>query len=168
MLIKTTIELVEQSLFQIRSILLNDLMIRKLLYLQIPNAATSETNVTTAQVDNLISIVPFLEDTGGIENSAESNFMVVYAPMIDLSNDVQHVINIAIDIFVYKDYYLLNGSKMRLTQLLNRIVDILDNKKLAFAEKFSITDARLSNLEKGKTIGYLTNWTVTNGTDIQY
>jgi hypothetical protein len=167
MIIKT-IELVEQSLFQIKSILINDTKIRKLLFLQTPNALTSETGVSAAQVDNLISIVPYVEDVGGIENSSQSNFIVIYAASVDLNNDVQHLVNIAIDIFVYKDYYLLDGSKMRLTQILNRILHLLENKKLAFAEKFSISDVRLSNLEKGKTIGYLTNWTVVNGTDEQY
>jgi hypothetical protein len=163
-----TVELVEQSVYQIKSILLNDLTIRKLLYLQIPGALSSLTNPTTTEVDGLISIVPYVQDDGGIENSAQSNFIVVYAPLMDFTNDVQHVITISIDIFVYKDYYLLDGGKMRLTQLLNRIMQLLENKKLAFAEKFTITDTRLDSIEKGKTLAYLTNWSVVNGTAIQY
>jgi hypothetical protein len=47
-------------------------------------------------------------------------------------------------------------------------MNLLENKKLAFAEKFTISDCRLTSIEKGKTLGYLTNWNVVNGTAIQY
>jgi hypothetical protein len=163
-----TIELVEQSVYQIKSILINDEMIRKLLYLQVPNALTSNTNVTAAQVDGLISVVPYVQDDGGIENSAQSNFLIVYASFMDFTSDVEHRINLSIDMFVYKDYYLLDGAKMRLTQLLNRVLYLLENKKLAFAERITIQDSRLTSIDQGKTLGYLTNWSVVNGTTIQY
>lgn len=163
-----TVELVEQSIYQIKSLLLNDLTMRKLLYLQLPGALTSATNPTTAQVDNLISVVPYVQDDDGIENSSQSNFVVIYPSVLDFTSDVEHRINISIDIFVYKDYYLLDGGKMRLTQLLNRIIQLLENQKLAFAEKFTISDSRLTSIDQGKTLGYLTNWSVVNGTTIQY
>jgi len=163
-----TIELAEQSLYQIKSILLNDETIRKLLYTQAPNALTSDASITTAMVDGLISIVPYLQDDDGIENSAQSNFLVIYVPYLNLKEDTMHMISVNIDIFVYKDYYLLDGAKVRIMQLFNRIVDLLQDKKLAFAEKFTIDDARLTNIDQGKTIGYLTNWSAVNGTAIQY
>jgi hypothetical protein len=79
------------------------------------------------------------------------------------------MVSVNIDIFVYKDYYLLDGAKARILQILNRVVDLLDDKKLAFAEKFQIDDARLTNIDQGKTIGYLTSWSAVNGTtDISY
>ena len=163
-----TIELTEQSVYQIKSILLNDDTIRKLLYVQAPNALTSNASVTTAMVDGLISVVPYIQDDDGIENSAQSNFLVVYPAYFDLKDDQQHFVTVNIDIFVYKDYYLLDGSKIRLTQLFNRIVNLLQNVKLSFAEKFTISDARLTNIDQGKTLGYLTSWSVVNGTAIQY
>jgi hypothetical protein len=163
-----TIELAEQSLYQIKSILINDETIRKLLYIQAPNALTSNASITTAMVDNLISIVPYLQDDDGIENSAQSNFLVIYVPYLNLKEDTMHMISVNIDIFVYKDYYLLDGAKVRIMQLFNRIVDLLEDKKLAFAEKFTIDDARLTNIDQGKTIGYLTSWSAVNGTAIQY
>jgi hypothetical protein len=163
-----TIELTEQSVYQIKSILLNDDTIRKLLYVQAPNALTSNASVTTAMVDGLISVVPYIQDDDCIENSAQSNFLVVYPAYFDLKDDQQHFVTVNIDIFVYKDYYLLDGSKIRLTQLFNRIVNLLQNVKLSFAEKFTISDARLTNIDQGKTLGYLTSWSVVNGTAIQY
>lgn len=163
-----TVELVEQSIYQIKSLLLNDLTMRKLLYLQTPGALASATNPTTVQVDGLISVVPYVQDDDGIENSAQSNFIVIYPSVMDFTSDVEHRVNISIDIFVYKDYYLLDGSKMRLTQLLHRIIHLLENQKLAFAEKFTISDSRLTSIDQGKTLGYLTNWSVVNGTTIQY
>jgi hypothetical protein len=163
-----TIELVEQTLYQIKNILINDEVIRKLLYLQTPAALTSETSVSAANVDSLISIIPYVQDEGGIENSAESNFIVIYCNFMSFEDDIQHLITFGIDLFVYKDYFLLNGAKTRPTQILNRIVDLLEDKKLAFAEKFTISDARLTSIEKGKTIGYITTWSVANGTAINY
>jgi len=167
MIIKT-IELIEQSIYQIKNILLNDSLIRKLLYLQTADALTSAINVTTTEVQNLISIIPYVQDDGGIENSSQSNFIVIYTPLMDFTSDVEHRVTISIDIFVYKDYYLLDAGKMRLTQILNRVISLLENKKLAFAEKFTIGDCRLTSIETGKTLGYLTNWNVVNGTTIQY
>jgi hypothetical protein len=163
-----TIELAEQTLYQIKNILIGDQTLRKLLYLQIPSALTSETAVTVAQVSPLISVVPYLQDDDGIENSSQSNFIVIYCSYMNFQDDIQHSISIGIDIFVYKDYFLLDGSKMRLTQLLNKVADLLENKKLAFAEKFTMSDARLTNIDQGRTIGYLTNWSVVNGTAINY
>jgi hypothetical protein len=163
-----TIELVEQTLYQIKNILINDETIRKLLYLQIPGALASNTNVTSSQVNGLISVIPYVQDDDGIENSSQSNFIVLYCNYMNFQEDMQHSLTIGIDIFIYKDYYLLDGSKMRLTQLLNRVVDLLEDKKLAFAEKFTISDARLTSIDQGKTIGYLTSWSVINGTAINY
>jgi hypothetical protein len=163
-----TIELTEQSVYQIKSILMNDDIIRKLLYIQAPNALASNATVSAAMVDGLISVVPYIQDDDGIENSAQSNFLVIYPAYFDLKDDQQHFVTVNIDIFVYKDYYLLDGSKIRLTQLFNRIVNLLQNVKLSFAEKFTISDARLTNIDQGKTLGYLTSWSVVNGTAIQY
>jgi len=163
-----TMEITEQSVYQIKSLLINDEKIRRLLYIQSPTALTANISVTTQMVDGLISIVPYLQDDDGIENSAQSNFLVIYPTYFNFANDVQHQISINIDIFVYKDYYLLDSAKIRLMQLLNRIVDILEDKKLAFSEKFNISDARLTNIDNGKTLGYLTSWSVVNGTAIKY
>jgi hypothetical protein len=163
-----TIELTEQSVYQIKSLLINDEVVRRLLYIQAPNALTVEQTVTAAQVDNLISIIPYVEDDGGIENSSQSNFIVVYPSLFDFNSDIEHVVNLSIDIFVYKDYYLLDGAKMRLTQLISRVLKILENKKLAFAERFTMSDSRLVSIDKGKTLGYITTWRVANGTETQY
>jgi hypothetical protein len=163
-----TIETVEQTLYQIKNILINDETIRKLLFIQAPNALTATTSVTAAQANGLISIVPYVQDDGGIENSSQSNFLVIYCNYMNFQEDMQHVVTFGIDIFVYKDYYLLDSSKIRLVQILNRVVDLLEDKKLAFAERFTISDARLSSIEQGKTIGYLTTWSVANGTAINY
>lgn len=163
-----TIELVEQTVHQIKNILLNDATIRKLLYLQIPSALTSETAVTTAQASPLISVVPYVQDDDGIENSSQSNFIVIYCNYMNFQDDTKHSITIGIDIFVYKDYFLLDGSKMRLTQLLNKVADLLEDKKLAFAERFTMSDARLTSIDQGRTLGYLTTWSVVNGTAINY
>lgn len=163
-----TIDFVEQSVYQIKNLLLGDVTLRKLLYLQTPSALTSNTQVTASQVTDLISIIPYVQDDDGVENSSQSNFVVIYPSYMDFTSEVEHKINISIDVFVYKDYYLLDGAKIRLTQILNRVVHLLEDKKLAFAEKFTISDARLTSIDQGKTLGYLTTWSVVNGTELQY
>jgi hypothetical protein len=109
-----------------------------------------------------------VQDDDGIENSSQSNFMVIYCNYMNFQDDTKHMVTVGIDIFVYKDYFLLDGSKMRITQILNRVADLLENKKLAFAERFTMSDARLTSIDQGKTIGYLTTWSVANGTAINY
>lgn len=163
-----TIELTEQTIFQIKSLLINDEVIRRLLYIQAPNALTVEQTVSAAQVDNLISVIPYVSDEGGIENSSQSNFIVVYPALFDFNSDIEHIVSLSIDIFVYKDYYLLDGSKMRITQIINRVLKLLEDKKLAFAERLTMSDSRLVSIDGGKTIGYITSWRVANGTETQY
>lgn len=159
-----TIENTESAIYQIKNVIIGNAEIRKLLYLNVPSALTSATNVTIAQVENLISIRPYIQEDDGIENSSQSNFIIIYPTYMDFSNDMMHSIQVSIDIFVYKDNYFLDGAKTRILQLLNRIVDSLNDKKLAFAERFEINDARLTNIDQGKTIGYLTTWSIVNGT----
>jgi hypothetical protein len=160
-----TIQAIEQAIFQIRNILTGDAAIRKLLYLQTPAALTSNDNVSEAMVANLITIVPYVTDIGGIENSSQSNFIVIYPSYIDLTDDVYHTISISIDLFVYKDHYVLNSNKLRLTQLLDRVIYLLEDKKLSFAERFTLGNTKLTNIDNGKTIGFLTSWSIVNGTE---
>ena len=163
-----TIIAAEQSIHEIKNILVNDSVLRKLIYINTPSALTSATNVTVAEASPLITDVPYVQDDDGVENSSQSNFIVAYPAYFDLRDDVQHLITVAIDIFVYKDYYVLDGGKNRLTQLLDRVTSLLQDQKLAFAEKFKIQDVRLTSIDDGRTLGYLTTWLITNGTAIDY
>jgi hypothetical protein len=163
-----TLENIESAIYQIKNIIIGNADIRKLLYINTPSALTSQTNVTIANVENLISIRPYIQDDDGIENSSQSNFIIIYPTYMDFSNDTFHTIQISIDVFVYKDNYFLDNAKTRLMQLLNKIIDVLNDKKLSFAERFEINDARLTNIDGGKTIGYLTTWSIVNGTATNY
>lgn len=163
-----TIIAAEQSIHEIKNILVNDSVLRKLIFINTASALASNTNVTLQQASPLITDIPYVQDDEGIENSSQSNFIVVYPAYFDLRDDVQHTITVAIDIFVYKDYYVLDGGKNRLTQLLDRVVSILQDQKLAFAERFKIQDVRLTSIDDGRTLGYLTTWLITNGTAIDY
>jgi hypothetical protein len=160
-----TTQAIEQAVFQIRNILTGDEIIRKLLYIQTPAALTSTDTVTPSMVSNLITIVPYVTDIGGVENSSQSNFIVIYPNYIDLSSDTEHSIDMSIDIFVYKDHYILNSNKLRLNQLLERVEYLLEDKKISFAERFKISNVKLTNIDRGKTIGFLTNWSTVNGTE---
>jgi hypothetical protein len=163
-----TITITEQSIHEIKTILVNDIILRKLIYINTPSALTSNVNVTVAQAAPLITEVPYVQDDDGVENSSQSNFIVVYPSYFDLREDTQHLITVAIDIFVYKDYYILDGGKNRLTQLLNRVTTLLQDQKLAFAEKFKIQDVRITSIDNGRTLGFLTTWQITNGTAVDY
>jgi hypothetical protein len=163
-----TIEITEQSIYQIKNILVNDSLLRKLIYINTPSALASTTNVTIAQASPLITEVPYVQDDDGVENSSQSNFIVVYPSYFDLQDDIEHKVAVSIDIFVYKDYYRLDDGKNRLTQLLNRVTNLLQDQKLAFAETMKISDVRLTSIDNGRTLGFLSTWRVTNGTAINY
>lgn len=163
-----TILFCEQTLNQIKDLLLNDDIIRRLLYIQTPSALTHSIELTPSLVSNLIYTVPYVDDEGGIENSNKSNFIVIYSSYFNFSSNTENVINFSIDIFVNYDYYFIDNNKTRLMQLLNRVTDLLDNKKFSFSEKIKIVDAKLTSINNGKTIGYLTSWSVSDGTTIQY
>jgi hypothetical protein len=163
-----TLENTESAIYQIKNLIIGNADIRKLLYINTPSALTAQTAPTIGQVENLISTRPYIQDDDGIENSTQANFVIIYPTYMDFSSDVQHVIQISVDVFVYKDNYFLDGAKTRLIQLLNKIIDVLNDKKLSFAEKFQINDARLTNIDQGKTIGYLTTWSIVNGTANNY
>lgn len=157
-----TIDITEQTLIQIRQILLADDVVRRLLFIQTPSALTADIQILQTDVETLIIMSPYIEEDTGVANSYGSNFIVIYPSAFDFSTGLSNTVTFSIDIFVHKDYLELDGAKLRLLQLLKRVVTLLHNKKMAFAEKMQINNAMITNIDRGRTIGYLTSWFISN------
>jgi hypothetical protein len=163
-----TILQVQQAIYQIQNIIINDDIMKKLLFIQSPEALTSAAVITANQVRPLVHTMPYITYKGGVENTSNSNFCVIYTDYINLQNPEMHKLSLSIDVFVHKDYYFLNGNKQRLLELVHRLIQLLDNKKLGFAEKLRISDVKIISLDDGKTIGYILSWGISHEGQVNF
>lgn len=132
------LKLLEKTLFEMIYILASDLEIQKLLYVDDNNYNSDKfTNfalLPTQQMidDEYISIAPHLEN--GIENSTRNTFLVIQLEDISLeSYDGGMRASGAIHIVTDKQHELMKPNRSRLLMIADRIISILEHKKLSAA-----------------------------------
>jgi hypothetical protein len=156
----------EKALFQIKTLLLQNTNLRKLLYNTVPSAL-EETAPTVSEVEELITLTPYLENDEGVANSYKNAFIAIYPTRFNIDN-IGDVIQIAISVFVSKDYYELDNERLRVFSILEECEKTLDNVKLEFAGKLELQNAAIEVLDVNKYIGYITGWEVVNGKDREF
>lgn len=153
----------EKSLFQIKSLLLQNEKIRKLLYHMVPNALDLQAP-SIDQVKDLITLTPYLEDREGVSNSFRNAFIAVYPTrfMLDTTSDL---IQIAIAVFVTKDYYEMDQETIRTLSILAECENVLDNEKFEFAGHLEFQNGMIEIIDTNRFIGYITGWEAVDGRD---
>lgn len=153
----------EKSLFQIKALLLQNENIRKLLYNMRPSAL-AESAPTIDQVKDLISLTPYLEDKDGVSTSYRNAFMAIY-PTRFILDTVSDLTQIAITVFITKDYYELDNESIRVLSILDEVQNTLDGEKLEFAGRLEIQNGIIEIIDTNRFVGYVTGWEVIDGRD---
>lgn len=156
----------EKSLYQIKNILSQSEQIRKLLYNMKPSAL-AEDAPSISEIQNSITLVPYLEDEEGIQDSIRNSFIAVYPTNFVIENDGD-VVDISIAAFCVKDYYLLNEQRIRPLAMIGEIERRLEGIKLEFAGKLELQSVSTQVVELGKFVGFISNWEVVNGKDTDF
>lgn len=162
----TIFDKTESALYQIKDLLLDNIQIRKLLYNMTTNAL-SEAEPSIEDVEQLITIVPYIDDENGVAESYKNSFIVIY-PTNFLFNENEVIINISIGSFVTKDYYELNNRKIRGLSLMSEISKTVSYEKLEFAGKMELMNVTSLTIDLGKFIGFTSNWEVVDGKSVNF
>lgn len=140
----------DRGLYEIKNKLLKNENIRRLLFINTPDAL-SQTAPTMEDVEDYIDVSPvkyMVEDSDKINLSS---FIVVYVPVMAFNEQIDN--KLVVDIFIQKDLMKLNKNKLRLHQLLTEVINSIENKKIILAGRISLENATFTVVGK-KYIGF--------------
>lgn len=137
----------EKVMFEVKDILLNSPKLRRLVYFDSPDALTKATAPTRVEVEFLedgttnaeyITLFPFLQT--GITEYGRNTYIMISLPSVDLDTSEDGNIYPAIFITAVTnlEHYLLSDSKLRLLQICDEIIKLIDNHKFSFATKAEV------------------------------
>lgn len=162
----TSIIRVQKALYTIKKMLLQDDTIKKLLGNMVPNALEIRTpDEDWFKNQDVITLTPYIDYENGIKESQRNGFIAIYLEELNRKeNHLGFMLNIAV--MVRQEYYEINGNKIRTLEILSRIVEILDGKKLQAAGKVNLLSAETMLIENAKMIGMFSHWEVVDGEEI--
>lgn len=135
----TNLDKLDRVLLEIKTTLLNNENIRKLLKYNTPDAL-SLSAPTKEQVNYAIKTDPTIymeEDQNKIELNS---FIVAYVPSLNFSSDFNDI-TFMIDLFTKKEILNLHNNQIRLLQLLSEVSKSIDNKRVSLAGRIHLTNA---------------------------
>lgn len=137
---------IQTTMFEIKAALLNNGDIRKLLYYDIPEAleadVTPSINDLTKDANNkdlhYITLFPIMEK--GIVEYGRNTYIMITLPLIDLDTDEDNNIypGITVTAITDSEHYMLSNDRLRLLEICNRVIKILDNQKFTVAGKLEV------------------------------
>jgi hypothetical protein len=156
----TLIGNLNKTLYAIRSKLLGDDQIVKLLFHAVPNPFDEElTDPTQQQRDLLITLNPIVEYNTNPEQQL-NNFISIGIPVVAFGSNTEGVIiRIELAIVCHVDYWQLNNNKMRLLSIVERIHELLDEQKFNLSGSFILESLKpeifQDNLAGYRLSGYI-------------
>lgn len=148
----------ERALLEIRAILLNDEEIRKLLYIDSPDALMKEAPTTTV-LEPYIVISPI--ESYAINNFEKNSFMMIDMPKIQFvpGNSGQFLLvgTGLITFFTNIKLWLLSDNRLRVNAVFERVILLLHEKKLASVGPLYISGSERINFStslSGIIIGF--------------
>lgn len=137
----------QSAMFEIRTILLSDPLIRKLLYFDGKDAYDKKEIPTIEQLlydangkdANYITLFPIMEK--GVKEYSRNTYIQITLPVLDLDtegNGDNLFAGIIITVVTDKEHYVLNNNHLRLFELCNRIIALVDDFKGSPAGKLDI------------------------------
>lgn len=136
---------IENTMFAVRTTLANDKTIRKLLYYDTPDALDKQEAPSIDQilgrVENgieYITLFPVMEK--GVVEYGRNTYIMITLPMIDLDLSDSSEIFVGFQITAISDmkHYMLNHNKLRLMEICNRVIELIDNQKFPTAGKTEV------------------------------
>lgn len=155
------LERLEQSIFAIKSLLLNEGDIRKLLC-NSSNNCLNMTAPTLEEAQNYITLKPIYQ----FENKDyEQNGMInLYYTELTPDDEVDTAVSgtLQVNVVYNVDKWELVDNKIRVIQLSNKIIKLLNNKKFNVSNQ--LTFASMQELIISKTVvGYALLFSITDG-----
>ena len=124
--------------------------LRKMLFYESPDAL-SKTAPTVANVTDLIVLRPLAES--GIKDFGKHTYIVIDIDLIDLdiSDDNAIVTNVDIAVISQFDTWVLDGDKIRVLEICNRVLNAIDSKKFTQSGEADVWEIRRVTINKQST-----------------
>lgn len=135
----TNISNLDKVIFEIKTLLLKNENLKKLLKYNTPDALAGEA-VVKSEVADFVKTSPALYM---VEEDLDLNlntFAVIYIPTISLSDQLNDV-TYMVDLFTRKEILELNNNQLRLHQMLSEAIMSLNNKRISFAGRLNAVTA---------------------------
>jgi hypothetical protein len=155
-----------KTLFAIRSKLINNNDLTKLLFYSVANPL-EQNDLTTEQKNSIITLNPIVEYNTDPNNTI-NNFISIGVPMIGYGDNMEGVlIRIDVAIVCHVDYWELNNNRLRLMSVAELVFDELNEQKFSLSGKLVI-DAFKPEIFQDNLVGYrLTGFVVDSDLDIE-
>lgn len=151
---------VEKALSLIKSELLSDKDIRKLLYYSTSDALSKEAP-SISDVENKIITGNYVDRT---KDEGKSAFILVFSPGWNTEGNVSDI-TFQIGAYTWPDNNDLDFNRLRHLAFLHRIETVLEGKKLDFAGNLTMEAANIESVDNGETLGYSTTWGVSDSSE---
>jgi hypothetical protein len=157
---------VNKTLYAIKSKLMNNNDLTKLLFYSVPNPL-EEDDLTTSQKNQVITLNPIVEYNTDPNNTI-NHFISIGVPMIGFGDNLEGVlIQIELAIVCHVDYWELNNNRLRLMTVAEKVYDELNEKKFSLSGKL-IIDGLTPEIFRDNLVGYrLTGFIMDSDLDIE-
>lgn len=135
----TNISNLDKVIMEIKKLLLKSENFKKLLKYNTPDALSGAA-VAKADVEAFVKTTPSLYMVEEDVDLSLNTFSVIYIPTISFSDKLNDMTFI-IDLFTRKEILELDNNQLRLHQMLSEAAQTLDNQRISFAGRLSLTSA---------------------------
>jgi hypothetical protein len=155
-----------KTLYAIKTKLINNNDLTKLLFYSVPNPLEQD-ELTTTQKNQVITLNPVVEYNTDPNNTI-NNFISIGVPMVGYGDNLEGVlIKIDIAIVCHVDYWELNNNRLRLMTVAEKVFDELNEQKFSLSGKMNI-DGLSPEIFQDNLVGYrLTGFIVDSDLDIE-
>lgn len=132
---------VQKAMFEIRTALLNNENVRKLLFHDSADALNLNAP-TVEEVKNYVTFFPITQV--GIQHFDKNTFMSITCPSIDTdmtAEDKSIYIGYFITLISTKQLWELENNKIRLIELISEIIKTIDNQKFCLPSTLQVLNA---------------------------
>lgn len=147
---------IEKMLNQLRREVLKDEGIRKLLYYGTPDALEQEDVPTIEDVEQHVYISNYVDRK---KHDNQHAFIAIYTTGFSNEDNITNV-ELQIAAYAWESTYMLNNGRNRTLQLLHRVYQNLENRKIAFTGSLNFVGANLEGYDNGQVLGYVSTWGV--------
>jgi hypothetical protein len=151
---------VNKTLYAIKSKLMNNNDLTKLLFYSVPNPL-EQADLTTAQKESIIVMSPIVEYNTDPNNTV-NHFISIGVPMIVYGDKLEGVlVRISIAIVCHVDYWELNNNRLRLMLAAEQVFNELNEQKFSLSGKL-IIDGFEPEIFQDNLVGYRINGLITD------
>lgn len=158
-----TFDNIQTTIYQIRSIIKNNVDVRKLLYYDVNNPL-SQADVPVSTIEDYIFVSPVFDTA--ITPYNKNSFITISLSKLKETDDQTYVGIIRVNVLSQLNLWPIANNKVRVLELVNKINNTLNNQKFASSNKLTFNQIELVVLDKNIS-GYSMIFDLTDGSGLE-